>query len=72
MGKKYSSGDTGFCPYAGHSGSVILTWNDNMVISVECSFGNHETCGYANKCELYQRRPVGYVQTYPQTDKLIQ
>lgn len=67
-----SSGDTGFCPYIGHSGSVLLTWNNNMVVSVECSFGNHETCGYSDRCELYQRHPVGFVQTYPLKDKSVQ
>ena len=71
MGKQYSSGDTGFCPYVGHSGSIILNWDDDIVVSVECGFGNHETCGYANKCELYQRRPVGFVQTYPLKDKSV-
>jgi len=60
-----NSGDTGFCHYAGHSGSVLLTWDGNTVISVKCGFGSHETCGYADKCELYQRHPVGYVQTFP-------
>lgn len=69
MGETHQSGDLGFCPYVGHSGSVNLTWKDNTVIAVECGFGNHETCGYADKCELYQRRPVGFVQTYPQKDK---
>ena len=72
MGKQYSSGDTGLCPHVGHSGSIILNWDDNTVVSVECGFGNHETCGYANKCELYQRRPVGFVQTYPSKDKSVQ
>ncbi len=60
-----TSGDIGFCPYAGHSGSVILIWGDNKVASVECSFGNHESCGYADNCELYQRKPVGFTQSRP-------
>ena len=72
MGKQYSSGDTGLCPYVGHSGSIILNWDDDTVVSVECGFGNHKTCGYASKYELYQRRPVGFVQTYPSKDKSIQ
>lgn len=65
MGKQYSSGDVGFCPYIGHSCGIILNWDDNTVVSVECSCGDHETCGHANECELYQRRPVGFVQEYP-------
>lgn len=72
MGKQHSSGDTGFCHYVGHSGSIILNWDDDTVVSVECGFGNHETCRYANKCELYQRRPVGFVQTYPLKNESVQ
>lgn len=59
----YSSGDIGYCQLLGHSTGIILTWdNDNNVISVDC---NHETCGYSQSCELYQKRPVGFHQTYP-------
>lgn len=67
----HQSADFGICPYVGHSGSVNLTWDGNTVIAVECSFGNPKTCGYADKCELYQRRPVGFVQTYPLKDKSV-
>lgn len=61
----HNSGDIGFCPYAGHTGSIVLTWDNNTVVSVECGCGDHKTCGFSAKCELYQRRPVGFVQTYP-------
>ena len=61
----YQSADIGFCPLVGYSGSVLLTWNDNSVVSVECSFGDYKTCRFADKCELYQRRPVGFIQKYP-------
>ena len=60
-----NSGDFGFCPYLGHTGAVIVTWDGDTVVSVECSGGDHKTCGLSDKCELYQRRPVGFVQTYP-------
>lgn len=65
MGKQHSSGDIGFCPYVGHSGSIMLNWDDDTVVSVECGFGNHETCGYASKCELYQRRPSWICSNIP-------
>ena len=61
----YSSADLGFCPLVGHSGSVLLTWEDDAVVSVECSFGDNKTCKFVNECELYQRHPVGFVQKYP-------
>ncbi len=61
----YSSGDIGYCPYVGHTGSIELTWDNDTVVSVKCGFGDHKTCGFSNECELYQRRPVGFVQAYP-------
>lgn len=61
----HETGDIGPCPYVGHTGCMIITWEDNTVISVDCAGGDHETCGYADRCELYQRHPVGFVQTYP-------
>lgn len=70
MGKQYSSGDTGFCHYTNQNIGIILNWDDNTVTSVDCGSGNHKTCGYADECELYQRRPVGYVQTYPKKEEL--
>lgn len=59
------SGDTGFCQYAGHTGSVTITWDRNTVVNVECGFGDYKTCGYADVCELYQQHPVGFTQTFP-------
>ena len=68
----HNSGDFGFCPYVGHTGAVLLTWEDDTVVSVECSYGNTpETCGCSDKCDLYQRHPVGFVQTYPAKKKLL-
>lgn len=61
----HNSGDIGYCAYVGHTGCIELTWDDNTVVSVECEFGDHNTCGYSNECGLYQRRPVGFIQTYP-------
>lgn len=69
MGKQYSSGDTGFCLYTNQSTGIILNWDDDIVTSVDCGSGNHLTCGYADECELYQRHPVGFIQTYPLKDK---
>lgn len=62
MSDVLSSGDFGFCKLAGHTGSVLLTWDNNTVVKVECSLGNHTTCQYATTCELYNRKPVGYVE----------
>ena len=62
---RYQSADIGFCPLSGHSGSVLLTWEGNTVVAAECSFGDYKTCRFAEKCELYQRRPVGFIQKYP-------
>ena len=59
------SGDDGFCKYAGHTGTVHLTWEGDTVVKVECGFGDYKTCGHAHECELYQRHPVGFTQTYP-------
>lgn len=61
------SGDLGFCPYLGHSTGLLLTWDGDTVVSVECAGADHETCGYSDVCELYQRRPVGFVQHYPKS-----
>lgn len=61
----YQSSDIGFCHYAGHTGSVTLTWDNDTVVSIECSFGNHNSCPFVNTCELYQRHPIGFVQIYP-------
>lgn len=58
-----NSADIGFCPYVGHTSSVILTWQQDKVIAVECACGDHETCGFSDVCELYQRRPVGFTHT---------
>lgn len=66
----YQSSNLGFCHYAGHSGYVNLTWNGNTVIAVECGFGDPKSCGYADRCELYKKKPVGFVQTYPTKDQL--
>lgn len=52
----------GFCPYLGHTNSVIQTWDGDTVVSVECAGpgADHKTCGYADVCKLYQQRPVGF------------
>lgn len=64
-----NSGDIGFCKYAGHSGSVLITWDGDTVVDVQCGFGDYKTCGYADQCDLYKRHPVGFTQTYPKSEK---
>lgn len=57
------SGDVGFCHYTEQPRGLIITWDsDNRVISVDCE---HNLCGYADRCELYQAHPVGYTQSFP-------
>lgn len=65
MSSNLHSGDLGFCRLVGHSGTVTLTWEGNTVVNVECGFGDPKTCEYSSTCELYNRRPVGFIQTYP-------
>ncbi len=58
-----SSGNIGFCKLVGHTSSIIIEWDDsNTVIGVDC---DHEHCGYATSCELYQRCPVGFRRDFP-------
>lgn len=56
------SSNIGFCPYLGHTSAVIQTWDGDAVVSVECAGpgADHNTCGYAQVCDLYQHRPVGF------------
>lgn len=64
--KLWCSGDIGPCLRAGHTGGIELTWEGNTVIDVKCcSFGSYRTCEYINICELYNRRPVGFVEHHP-------
>lgn len=69
MEKRICSADLGFCKNAGHTGSIELTWEDDKVVDVKCGFGDFKTCKYVDECELYQRHPIGFVQTYPQKDQ---
>ena len=56
-----SSGDVGFCRYKNQNIGLIINWNNHTVESVECK---HDTCGYSEICELYQRHPVGYIEKF--------
>lgn len=62
MGKLLNSGDVGFCEHDGHTIGMLLTWDDNTVLDVDCQY---KTCGFADRCELYQRHPVGFKKIYP-------
>lgn len=55
-----NSGNIGYCHKVGSTHAVLIEWDGNKVISVDCE---HETCGYADRCKLYQQYPVGYVQS---------
>lgn len=56
--KRYCNGDIGFCEYEGHTIGILVEWEDDTVISVDCPY---KTCGYSGSCKLYNRRPIGYV-----------
>ena len=57
------SGDTGYCELIGHTRGILLTWDDDWnVISIDCE---HDSCPYSKQCELYNRRPVGFHQSFP-------
>ncbi len=60
--KHLSSGDVGYCEYLRTTRGIIINWSEHTVLSVECE---HEFCGYAQHCKLYQHHPVGYTQTFP-------
>lgn len=60
-----NSGDIGYCPYIGHSGSMEITWNNDKVVEINCGFGDYKTCGCIEVCEMYKRHPIGFTQTYP-------
>lgn len=66
MGNLLNSGDVGFCKYEGHSAAMVLTWDDDIVVYVDCQY---KICGYANQCEMYQRHPVGFHRVYPLSQK---
>lgn len=61
-----SSGDVGYCRYAEHPIGIIRTWDGHTVIEVDC---DHLHCRYDKACELYQRAPVGFTQTFPNAPK---
>lgn len=61
----YNSGDVGYCEYIGRPRGLIISWNAHTVIDVNCEY---KTCGHASYCKLYKRHPVGFVQTFPQSE----
>ena len=62
MKGRVNSSELGFCENAGHSGDVIITWENDKVVELECGFGNRKTCKFADSCELLNRHPIGSVQ----------
>ncbi len=54
-----ASGDAGFCSFLHHAIGVVITWDGEKVTAVDCQ---HEVCGMADRCELYQRHPVGFIR----------
>ena len=62
------SGDIGFCPYAGHTGAVLVTWEGKEPVELDCSSGDYRACGLTEICPLYKKYPVGGVRPYPGPD----
>jgi hypothetical protein len=60
-----SSGDVGFCRHKNKMIGLIINWNGHTVESVECE---HDTCGFAQICKLYQRHPVGHTEEFHKND----
>lgn len=54
-----SSGSVGYCEKLGKPVGIIISWNDNTVIDLDC---DHKTCGYTQICKFYQRYPIGFKQ----------
>lgn len=52
-----SNGDVGFCEFAHHSIGIVVTWDGDRVVAVDCE---HEICGLAEHCALYQKHPVWF------------
>lgn len=57
-----SSGDVGYCQYKRGPRAILIGWSGHTVVSVDC---DHGICGYAGRCELYNRHPIGFTQTFP-------
>lgn len=54
--KELFSGGIGYCEHIHDSRGILIQWSKNTVVAVDCE---HETCGFADFCKLYQRHPIG-------------
>ncbi len=54
-----NSGDIGYCPFVGHTDSMIVTWENDTVVDIDCDY---RICKHTKTCEMYQRHPVGFVR----------
>lgn len=61
LGKTFS-GDGGYCHYTRNGRGVQVEWFGATVVAVHCE---HDICGYKDRCEMYKRHPVGYVEAFP-------
>lgn len=64
-----SSGDIGYCHYKKSSRGILIDWDGDTVIAVDCDY---DICGFSCSCDLYNRRPVGFTQTYPKSPKPVE
>jgi hypothetical protein len=60
--ERYQSGDTSYCKLVGHTMGLIRTWENDTIVAIDCGIDgyNHKNCGFADTCEMYQQKPIGY------------
>lgn len=49
--KLLHSGAVGYCQMQGENRGVLIIWDGQKVIDVNCE---HKTCGHSEYCKLYQ------------------
>jgi len=57
MEKRNGSMDAGYCHYLGHVRGIVVAWENNTVVDIDCEY---QTCGLSSYCKLYNKHPIGY------------
>ena len=42
-----NSGDIGYCPFVGHTDSMIVTWENDTVVDIDCDY---RICKHTKTC----------------------
>ncbi len=60
--ERYQSGDISYRKLVGHTMGLIRTWENDTIVAIDCGIDgyNHKNCGFADTCEMYQQKPIGY------------